>query len=71
LVRLLVGIYVSTPLAGEFLAPLKLNVGALVQGAFGHFGIAGVIFLASWIMQVGLGVTNEAAELRRDAELVV
>jgi hypothetical protein len=70
-VRLLVGIYVSTPLAGESLAPFRLNPGSLIPGALEHLGIAGIIFLASWIMQVGLGVTNEAAELRRDAELVV
>jgi len=70
-VRLLVGIYLSTPLAGESLLPLRLNPGGLIQGALEHLGIAGVIFLASWIMQVGLGVSNEAAELRRDAELVV
>jgi len=35
------------------------------------FLAAGFIYLVSWIMQVGLGVTTEAAELRRDAELVV
>lgn len=35
------------------------------------FAMAGIIYLASWIMQVGLGVTEEASELRRDADLVV
>ena len=35
------------------------------------FAIAGIIYLASWIMQVGLGVSEEADELRRDADLVV
>jgi hypothetical protein len=35
------------------------------------FAVAGIIYLASWIMLVGLGVSEEAAELRRDADLVV
>jgi nitrate reductase gamma subunit len=35
------------------------------------FLVAGFIYLVSWIMEVGLGVSTEAAELRRDAELVV
>ena len=35
------------------------------------FAVAGIIYLASWIMQVGLGVSEEADELRRDADLVV
>jgi hypothetical protein len=35
------------------------------------FAMAGIIYLASWIMQVGLGVSEEADELRRDADLVV
>ena len=33
--------------------------------------MAGILWLASWIMHVGLGVRNEADELRREAELVV
>jgi hypothetical protein len=33
--------------------------------------MAGVLLRASWIMKVGLGVTSEADELKRDAELVV
>lgn len=35
------------------------------------FLASGFIYLISWIMEVGLGVTTEAADLRRDAELVV
>lgn len=35
------------------------------------FWVAGILYLASWIMQVGLGVSDEAAELQRDAELVI
>jgi hypothetical protein len=33
--------------------------------------MAGILLLASWIMQVGLGVRREADELKRDADLVV
>jgi hypothetical protein len=69
--RLIIGISISIPLTVAFVEPLKLHPGPLVQGALAHFGIAGIIFLASWIMQVGLGVSSEAAELRHDAELVV
>ena len=46
--------------------PSTLSPGILVP-----FGVAGLIFLVSWIMEVGLGVSEEATELRRDAELVV
>jgi hypothetical protein len=35
------------------------------------FWVAGILYLASWIMQVGLGVSDEAAALQRDAELVI
>jgi Protein of unknown function (DUF2975) len=42
-----------------------------LPGALTPFAVAGIIYLASWIMRVGLGVSDEAAELRRDAELVV
>jgi len=35
------------------------------------FLMAVILLLASWIMQVGLGVRREADELKRDAELVV
>jgi len=42
-----------------------------VPGLLVPFAMAGIIYLASWIMQVGLGVSEEAAELRRDADLVV
>jgi hypothetical protein len=39
--------------------------------AVAPFAVAGIIYLVSWIMRVGLGVSEEANELRRDAELVV
>ena len=35
------------------------------------FVMAGILRLASWVMQVGLGVRNEADQLKREAELVV
>ena len=40
-------------------------------GVFSAFIMAGILWLASWVMQVGLGVRNEADELKREAELVV
>jgi hypothetical protein len=40
-------------------------------GMFNSFMMAGILWLASWIMHVGLGVRNEADELKREAELVV
>jgi hypothetical protein len=40
-------------------------------GVFNSFVMAGILLLASWIMQVGLGVRREADELKRDADLVV
>jgi hypothetical protein len=40
-------------------------------GLLAPFAMAGLIYLASWIMLVGLGVSEEAEELRRDADLVV
>ena len=43
----------------------------VLGGMFTSFMMAGILWLASWIMHVGLGVRNEADELRRDAELVV
>ena len=42
-----------------------------VPGLLMPFVTAGLIYLAAWIMQVGLGVSAEADELRRDADLVV
>jgi hypothetical protein len=42
-----------------------------LPGVLAPFAMAGIIYLASWIMLVGLGVTEEAEELRRDADLVV
>ena len=44
---------------------------SVLQSALAFFAIAGIIYLASWIMRVGLGINDEATELRRDAELVV
>ena len=35
------------------------------------FAVGALIILVSWIMNVGLGVSEEAAELKRDADLVV
>ncbi len=40
-------------------------------GVFSSLTMAGVLWLASWVMQVGLGVRREADELKREAELVV
>jgi hypothetical protein len=40
-------------------------------GVFSSFIMAGTLWLASWIMKVGLGVRREADELKREAELVV
>jgi hypothetical protein len=63
--------------ANGFLEPAGLNPGAVklqlafIPGALTSFAVAGILLLASWIMRVGLGVTREADELKRDAELVV
>lgn len=38
---------------------------------FTPFAVGALIILVSWIMNVGLGVSEEAAELKRDADLVV
>jgi len=35
------------------------------------FAVGALIILLSWIMHVGLGVSEEVAELKRDADLVV
>jgi len=43
--------------------PLFLGLGQIVSG--------GLYILLSWIMEVGLGVREDADELRRDAELVI
>ena len=40
-------------------------------GSLSGFATAGIVILVSWIMDIGLSVSEEAAELRRDAELVV
>jgi hypothetical protein len=52
-------------------AHVFIQPGVRLPGILAPFGVGLLIYLASWIMQVGLGVTDEAAELRRDAELVV
>lgn len=51
--------------------PQILRVRVFLGGMFISFMMAGILWLASWIMHVGLGVRNEADELRREAELVV
>ena len=38
---------------------------------FDPFAYGGMLILLSWIMAVGLGVREDADELRRDAELVI
>ncbi len=43
----------------------------LNAGSVSAFVIAGIIMLVSWIMDVGLEVSEEAETLRREAELVV
>lgn len=43
----------------------------ITLGMLSGFAAAGVVMLLSWILDVGLGVREEADELRRDAELVV
>jgi hypothetical protein len=43
----------------------------VLADVFKHMLLAGILLLASWMMQVGLGVRLEADELKRDAELVV
>ena len=52
-------------------AHVVLTSGVQFPGMLTPFGVGLLIYLASWIMQVGLGVSDEAAELRREAELVV
>jgi hypothetical protein len=42
---------------------LFVGIGQIVSG--------GLYILLSWIMAVGLGVREDAEELRRDAELVI
>jgi DUF2975 family protein len=52
-------------------AQVAMSSGFRLPGLLTPFAVAGIVYLASWIMRVGLGVSDEAAELRRDAELVV
>jgi hypothetical protein len=42
-----------------------------LPGLVTPFAVAGIVYLASWIMAVGLGVREDAEELQRDAELVI
>ena len=59
--------------ANQLLEPVKGGeiTGAFISNSFMAFAVAGILLLASWIMQVGLGMRNEADELKREAELVV
>ena len=59
--------------ANGVFAPGRVSVdsGIRLPGLFTPFAVAGLVFLVSWIMRVGLGVSNEADDLRREAELVV
>ena len=50
---------------------VSVESGIRLPGLFMPFAVAGLVFLVSWIMRVGLGVSDEADELRRDAEGVV
>ncbi len=40
-------------------------------GSFSGFVMAALVLLASWIMDVGRETSDEAAEMRRDADLVI
>jgi hypothetical protein len=44
---------------------------SIVSGGLAPFAYGGMLILLSWIMAVGLGVREDADELRRDAELVI
>jgi len=56
----------------QLLVPLrKVTAAAFISNSLTAFAVAGTLLLASWIMGVGLGVSREADELKRDAELVV
>jgi len=72
--QLLVPVVNATLAANGVIDPDQVIIdpkGIFVPGALLPFAVAGLIYLVSWIMQVGLGVSEEAAELRRDADLVV
>lgn len=43
----------------------------IVTSGLAPFAYGGMLILLSWIMAVGLGVREDAEELRRDAELVI
>ena len=69
--RLLAPLIYKVLVANELLEPITKVTGGFISNAFMAFAVAGILLLASWIMGIGLGVTREADELRRDAELVV
>lgn len=43
----------------------------MISSGLAPFAYGGMLILLSWIMAVGLGVREDADELRRDAELVI
>jgi hypothetical protein len=59
---------ISVPTTSHF--TLSVSSGALMA-ALSTFATAGIVILISWIMDIGLAVSEEADELRRDSELVV
>ena len=55
-----------------------IDTGAITDGrlmfssnSLGSFVAAGLVLLASWIMDVGLHTQDHADELERDADLVI
>ncbi len=79
-VVLLIAVKKSLVLIGVLLLSIQgrfaVEPSALIKqnippGALSLLAVAGILYLASWIMRVGLGINDEATELRRDAELVV
>ncbi len=65
LTLLLAGVHVvEIPATMHYTARLSTSL-------FTGFAAAGVVMLLSWVLDVGLGLREEADELRRDAELVV
>ena len=55
---------VRIPVTMQYTARLSTDV-------FSGLAAAGIVMLLCWILDVGLGLREEADELRRDAELVV
>jgi hypothetical protein len=56
-----------------FIDRTLIDGGGLVigTGSFSGFAMAALVLLASWIMDVGRETSDEAAEMRRDADLVI